>query len=75
MENRIARFLFGHFKESKLGHAITVSSAKSLAAAVGQINGIFLDSKTVLRVHVVSVYAGAITDKESIDMDPVGNTI
>ncbi|RFU27758.1 hypothetical protein B7463_g8575, partial [Scytalidium lignicola] len=72
MENRIARFLFGHFKESKVGNAVTVTSAKSLAAAVIEINGLFLDSKTILRTHVVSVYAG---QNEGDDvMDPVFDT-
>ena len=55
------------------GHAITVSSANSLAAAVSQINGLFLDSKTVLRAHVVSVYADDIGNNEGTDMDPVGH--
>ena len=71
MENRIARFLFGHYKVAKVGSALTVASAKSLAVAVSQINGLFLDSKTVLRAHTVSVYAGASGGKVDPDMDSV----
>lgn len=78
MENIIARFLFGHFKESKVGSAVTVTSTKSLAAAVAEINGVFLQSKTALRAHTVSVYAStasAIANTsslyDSIDIDPV----
>ena len=54
---------------SKIGDAITMKSTESLAAAIVQINGLFLQSKIILRAHVVSMYAGV--DKEGIDIDPV----
>jgi len=74
MENRLARFLFGHSKETKLGSALTVASAKTLAIAVSQINGLFLDSKVVLRAHIFSVYGGALSRKDNVDMDTVNRT-
>ncbi|KAN0068216.1 Ankyrin repeat-containing domain protein [Elaphomyces granulatus] len=69
MENRIARFLFRYFEDSKLGNSVTVASTKSLAAAVTEINGLFLEAKFVLRTHVISVYADV--NQERIDMDSV----
>ncbi|KAH8805995.1 ankyrin repeat-containing domain protein [Xylogone sp. PMI_703] len=69
MENRIARFLFGNFKETNVGNAVTVTSTKSLAAAILEINGVFIESKTILRTHVVSVYAGV--DSMDVIIDPV----
>jgi hypothetical protein len=69
MENRIARFLFGRFMNSRVGDAVTMKSTGSLAAAVMEINGLFLQSKNILRTHVVSMYAGV--DEEGIDIDPV----
>jgi hypothetical protein len=70
MENRIARFLFRHFEESKVGNSVTVASTKSLATAVTEINGLFLDSKFVLRTHIISVYAN-VNHGHEIDMDSV----
>jgi hypothetical protein len=69
MENRIARFLFGRFMNSRVGDAVTMKSMESLAAAIMQINGLFLQSKIILRTHVVSMYAGV--DEEGIGIDPV----
>jgi hypothetical protein len=71
MENRISRFLFRYFEKSKLGNSVTVASTKSLAAAVTEINGLFLEAKFVLRTHVISVYADV--NQERIDMDSVSN--
>ena len=69
MENRIARFLFGRFMNSRVGDAVTMKATESLATAVMEINGLFLQSKNILRIYVVSIYAGV--EEESIDMDQV----
>jgi hypothetical protein len=69
MENRIARFLFGRSMNSKFGDAVTMKSTESLAAATVEINGLFLQSKNILRTYVVSIFAGG--DEKDIDMDPV----
>ena len=54
---------------SRVGDAVTMKATESLAAAIMDINGLFLLSKNILRTHVVSMYAGV--EEESIDMDPV----
>lgn len=71
MENRIARFLFGRSVNSKFGDAVTMKSTGSLATAAVEINGLFLQSKSILRTHAVSIYAGG--DEKDIDIDPVGS--
>ena len=72
MENRIARFLFGRSVNSKFGDAVTMKSTGSLATAAVEINGLFLQSKSILRTHAVSIYAGG--DEQDIDIDPVGSS-
>jgi hypothetical protein len=54
---------------SKFGDAATMKSTESLAMAAVEINGLFLQSKNILRTHVVSIYAGG--DNKDIDIDPV----
>jgi hypothetical protein len=69
MENRIARFLFGHFKENGIGDSVTTTSTQNLVAALMEINGLFLESKNVLRTHIVSVYAA--DEDDTVNMDQV----
>ena len=54
---------------SNFGDAVTMKSTGSLANAAVEINGLFLQSKNILRTHVVSIYSGG--EDANIDMDPV----
>ncbi|KAE9368898.1 hypothetical protein N431DRAFT_415667, partial [Stipitochalara longipes BDJ] len=69
MENRIARFLFGRSMNSEFGDAVTMKSTESLATAAVEINGLFLQSKNILRTHIISIYASG--DEKDADIDPV----
>lgn len=57
---------------SKFGDAVTMKSTESLATAAVEINGLFLQSKNILRTHVVSIYSGE--DEKDIDIDPVSSS-
>lgn len=58
MEDRLCRFLFASYDEDVARFTPSASSLPALAAAITEINGLFVDSKALLRNRAVSIYAG-----------------
>jgi hypothetical protein len=59
MEDRLSRFLSGSYDKEATRFTPSASSISGLAAAVVEINGLFFDSKTLLRSRSVSIHAGS----------------
>ena len=57
MENRLARFLFTPYGSVASDVSPAVSSIQGLANAVIEINGLFIESRILLRSHVISIHA------------------
>lgn len=56
MEDRLSRFLFGAFDSEIAGIRPSASAISGFAAAVMEINGLFVESKILLRNRAVSVH-------------------
>lgn len=72
MEERLCRLLFASYDKEAPHFIPSVSSVSTLAAAVIEINGLFVDSKALLRSRPVSIYAWR--DSEP-DINPVGHSL
>ncbi len=59
MEDRLSRFLFATYESGAAIRRPTASSIPGLSAAVIEINGLFIESKTPLRSRIVSIHAAA----------------
>jgi hypothetical protein len=70
MEDRLSRFLFASYDKEATRFTPSASSIPGLAAAVVEINGLFVDSKTLLRSRSVSIHAGSRTVSH---INPVGH--
>lgn len=58
MEDRLCRFLFSSSGRNTPIFTPSASSIAGLAAAVTEVNGLFVDSKATLRSRLVSLHAG-----------------
>lgn len=56
MEDRLSRFLFGGFDSGVAEIRPSASAISGFAAAVMEINGLFIESKITLRTRAVSVH-------------------
>lgn len=56
MEDRLSRFLFGAFDSGIAEIRPSTSAISGFAAAAVEINGLFVESKILLRSRVVSIY-------------------
>lgn len=56
MEDRLSRFLFGAFDSEIAGIRPSASAISGFAAAAMEINGLFVESKILLRSRAVSVH-------------------
>jgi len=59
MEDRLARFLFAGYDPAMAERRPTASSIAGLAAAVMEINALFIESKVPLRSRLITVYSGS----------------
>lgn len=59
MEDRLSRFLFANY-DSGVADAHPLSSIAGLAAAVIEINGLFVESKVPVRSRVISIHTRAL---------------
>ncbi|GAB1317000.1 Ankyrin repeat-containing domain protein [Madurella fahalii] len=57
MEERLSRFLFASYGKEPTRFIPSVSSVSGLAAAAIEVNGLFVDSKALLRCRPISIYA------------------
>lgn len=64
MEDRLSRFLFATYDSvaTEVGPNL-VSSVQGLAAAVMEVNGLFVESKVPLRSTLISIHAGTAPGK------------
>lgn len=56
MEDRLSRFLFGDYSTNLVTVRPSVASIAGLAAAVLEVNGLFIESKVPLRSKIISIY-------------------
>lgn len=56
MEDRLSRFLFGDFETGIADIRPSASAVSGFAAAAVEINGLFIESKILLRSRAVSFY-------------------
>lgn len=68
MENTLSRFLFAAYDPNVTKMRPTVASIPGLAAAVIEINGLFVESKVHLRSYVISIHANGFSSEEIHDV-------
>ncbi|KAK2595807.1 hypothetical protein QQS21_006571 [Conoideocrella luteorostrata] len=66
MEDRLSRFLFSEYRSASVNFRPSVASIPGLAAAVVEVNGLFIESKVPLRSKIISIHA--TSDQQYINL-------